>query len=74
MYLEQSLTIFREMGDRYREAGSCWNIGLTYEDMDDLAKAEEYIGQAVQIMEAIDHPELETCREGLARVRAARQG
>jgi len=73
-YYKQALAIYREQGDRAGEAGSCWNLGLTYEDMGDLAKAEEYIALAVQIAEKISHPYLEQWREGLARVRAARQG
>jgi tetratricopeptide (TPR) repeat protein len=73
-YFEQDLAICRELGDRGLEAQCCWNIGLSYIDMGDLAKAEEYIAQAVQIAEQIGHPLLEKWRDGLARVRAARQG
>ena len=43
-------------------------------DMGDLAEAEEYITLAVQIAEQIGHPYLEQWRDGLARVRAMRQG
>ncbi|MGX9725831.1 MAG: tetratricopeptide repeat protein [Candidatus Electronema sp. VV] len=73
-YYEQTLAIHQQLGDRAREAESRWNIGLIYEDLGDLAKAEEHISLAVQIAEQIGHPKLETCREGLARVRAARRG
>ncbi|MCI5197297.1 MAG: hypothetical protein D3919_13940, partial [Candidatus Electrothrix sp. AW5] len=73
-YLEQGLAIRRELGDRAGEAQSCWNLGLTYEDLGDLTKAEEYISQAVQIAEQINHPYLEQFRDGLAQVRAKRQG
>ncbi|WP_446007831.1 tetratricopeptide repeat protein [Candidatus Electrothrix sp.] len=73
-YLKQGLAIRRELGDRAGEAQSCWNLGRTYEDMGDLAKAEEYISQAVRIEEEIGHPKLEEWREGLAQVRAKRQG
>ncbi|MCI5150716.1 MAG: tetratricopeptide repeat protein [Candidatus Electrothrix sp. MAN1_4] len=73
-YYEQALIIAQELGDRAGEAVNCWNLGFTYEEVDDLAQAEEYISQAVQIAEQIGHPYLEQFRDGLARVRAARQG
>ncbi len=67
------MAIRREQGDRAGEAESCWNIGLTYKDMGNLAQAEEYISLAVEIMEPIGHPELEGCCNDLEQVRAARQ-
>ena len=73
-YHEQALAIRQELGDRSEEAISRWWIGLTYKDLGDLAKAEEYITLAVQIMEVISHPELEQCRDDLERVRAERRG
>ncbi|MCW5211836.1 tetratricopeptide repeat protein, partial [Desulfobulbus sp. TB] len=71
---EQDLAICRDLGNRAGESLSCWNIGLTYYDMGDLAQAEEHIRLAVEIAEAIGHPELEKYRKGLERVRAERQG
>ncbi|MCI5122176.1 MAG: hypothetical protein D3908_13490 [Candidatus Electrothrix sp. AUS4] len=56
------------------EAVTCWNLGLTYYDMGDLAQAEEYMSRAVEIEEAIGTPDAEECRKGLVRVRAKRQG
>jgi tetratricopeptide (TPR) repeat protein len=73
-HLEQGLAIRRELGDRAGEAQSCWNIGRIYEDLGNIAAAEEYINQAVEIAEKIDHPLLQEWRDGLAQVRAARQG
>jgi tetratricopeptide (TPR) repeat protein len=73
-YLKQSLAIRRELGDRAGEAQSYWNIGLTYENMGDLAQAEEHIRRAVEIAEQIGHPALDQFRDGLAQVRAKRQG
>ncbi len=63
------MAIRREQGDRAGEAESCWNIGLTYEDMGDLAQAEEHISLAVEIAEAIGHPEVQTIRDDLEQVR-----
>ncbi|MCI5219969.1 MAG: tetratricopeptide repeat protein, partial [Candidatus Electrothrix sp. LOE2] len=71
-YHQQGLAIARQFGDRAGEALSCWNIGLTYEDFGDLAKAEEHISRAVQIEEAIGHPDLENDRKILEEVRAGR--
>ena len=69
-YLEQSLVICQEIGDRRGEAVTSWNIGLTYEEQGDLAKAEPYMSRAVQLEEEIGHPDLESDRKGLERVRA----
>ena len=73
-YHEQALVIRQKLGDRAGEAQSCWNIGLTYKDLGDLAQAEEYISQAVRLMEPIGHPQLEVCRKYLEQVRAKRRG
>ena len=73
-YHQQALAIVTELGDRKLEAEDSWNLGTTYYDMGDLAKAEKYITLAVQIAEQIGHPKLQTIRDGLARVRAVRQG
>ncbi|WPD22195.1 MAG: tetratricopeptide repeat protein [Candidatus Electrothrix scaldis] len=73
-YNKQSLAICREVSDLSGEAGASWWIGLSYKNLGDLDKAEECINQAVQIMETIDHPKLETCRKELEQVQAKRQG
>ena len=73
-YHEQALAIRQQLGDRAGEAVTRWWIGLTCKDLGDFAAAEEHISLAVQIMEAIGHPESEQCRDGLAQVRAARRG
>lgn len=61
-----------DIGDRVREMVTRWNIGVAYEDLGDLAKAEEYINQSVQIAKSIGHPKLEYCRKGLEEVKAER--
>jgi tetratricopeptide (TPR) repeat protein len=73
-YFKQALTIVQEEGDRAKQAVTCGNIGRAYYDMGDLSKAEEYITFAVEIAEQIGHPALDQFRDGLARVRSARQG
>ncbi|MCW5198515.1 tetratricopeptide repeat protein, partial [Desulfobulbus sp. F3] len=52
---EQSLKLCREIEDKENEVVTRWNIGITYEDLGDLAKAEEHISLAVQIAEQIGH-------------------
>jgi tetratricopeptide (TPR) repeat protein len=71
--LKQSLAIQQKLGERAGETESSWNLGLTYKDLGDFAKAEEHISQAMKIAEAIGHPSLERFLDGLKQVRAARQ-
>lgn len=73
-YHEQALAVRQQLGDRGEEVKTRLNIGLTYIDMGDLTKAEEYMTQAVQLAEMIGHPLLEEWREGLERMQAAQQG
>ncbi len=73
-YFQQALAGCQEIGERAGEEITRWNIGLTYEDLGELVKAEEYISQSMQIAEEIGHPGLEECREDLARVRAKQHG
>jgi Tfp pilus assembly protein PilF len=68
------LVIRQEIGDRAGEAVTSWNIGLTYAEQGDLAKAEQHISRAVQLEEEIGHPDLEKDRKGLERVRAKLRG
>ncbi|MCI5149090.1 MAG: tetratricopeptide repeat protein, partial [Candidatus Electrothrix sp. MAN1_4] len=69
-YLEQSLSIRQEIGDRRGDSETSWNIGYIYREQGDLPKAEQYIRRAVQLAEAIGHPLLEEWREGLKEVQA----
>ncbi|XCN74497.1 MAG: tetratricopeptide repeat protein [Candidatus Electrothrix aestuarii] len=66
---QQALMIFCELCDRAKEMVTCWNISFTYKDLGDLVKTEEYLVQAMQIAEAIDHHELERFRDNLIYVR-----
>ena len=68
-YLEQSLAIQREIGDKAEEGVTCWNIGLIYKDQGDLVRAEKYISRTVQIDEEIGRPDLEQDRAALERIR-----
>ncbi len=67
-YLEQNFVLFRELGAKREEAGTCWNIGMIYKKQGDLAKAEPYMARTVEIDEAIGHPDLEQDRKALEQV------
>jgi hypothetical protein len=47
-----------------------WNVGRIYKDQGDLAKTEQYMSRTVEIAEAIGHPDLESDRKVLEKVRA----
>lgn len=71
-YLEQSLAIRQELGDKALEEGIIWKIGSVYEHQGDLRKAEQYMSRAVQLMEEIGYPKqlMEEYRTALEAVRA----
>lgn len=73
-YLEQSLAIGQEIGDRAGEAVTSRNIGRIYKAQGDLVKAEQYMARTVEIDEAIGHPDLESDRTALEELRAAIKG
>lgn len=66
---EQSLAIRQEIGDRAGEAVTSWNIGMIYKKQGNLAKAEQYMARTVAIDEAIGHPDLESDRKALEKLR-----
>lgn len=69
-YLEQAMAIAKEINDKEGQARSRWNIGLLYEDQGELAKSAQYLSQAMKLMEHLEHPMLQECREVLEAVRA----
>jgi tetratricopeptide (TPR) repeat protein len=73
-YLEQSLRIQQEIGDKAGEAVTSWNIGLNYKERGELAKAEAYMSRTVQLDEEIGHPDLESDRTALEKLRAQLRG
>lgn len=71
-YLEQSLAIIQKMGGwKKEEAYTCWDIGMTCNDLGDLRKAEQYISRAVEIGEDVKHPKLKEWRKDLKKVQSS---
>ena len=66
-YFEQSLTLVRESGEPYEEAGLLWEMGLTLRELgyqaEGLARAEE----ALALLERMEDPRASTVREQVAR-------
>ena len=68
-YYQQALPIFRELGDRAGEAVAYYNIGMIYRDQGDLDTAIEYIERTVKLDEEIQHPDLESDRQMLEKLK-----
>jgi tetratricopeptide (TPR) repeat protein len=73
-YYEQALPLSRQVGDRWGESITCYNMGLIYADLGDLAQAEQLLMRTVELDEAIDHPDLESDRAALEEVRKRLRG
>jgi len=73
-YYKQSLAIAKDIGAKAEEAGIRGNIGSIYINQGELAKAEQYFSRAVELMEQLEHPDLEAAREILELVRAKLRG
>jgi tetratricopeptide (TPR) repeat protein len=68
-FYQQALAIRREVGDRFGESVTLFNIGLLLDKMGRTAEAVEYLQQNVALDEAIGHPDLDSDRAALERVR-----
>jgi len=73
-YYEQALPITRAVGDRAGEAVTCFNIVMIYDSFGDLDKAIAYVERCVELDIAVSHPDLESDRRTLARLKAKRDG
>jgi len=71
-YYEQVLPIFRAVGDKRGEAVTCFNMGMVYEDLGDLDKAIAFVERCVILDEQIRHPDLESDRQYLMRLKRKR--
>ena len=72
-YYKQALPIQCQVGGQAGERVTHYSMAMTYRDMNRLAEAEEQLQQVVALDEVIQHPDLESDRETLARVRAMRR-
>jgi len=68
---ETALAILREVGDRSGESVTLYNMALIYRDQGEYRTAIEALEQVVALDEAVAHPDLESDRAMLARVRVA---
>jgi tetratricopeptide (TPR) repeat protein len=73
-YGTQALSLQRAVGDKSSEAVTCFNLGLLLEELNDLDQAVSYLERCVELDEQVQHPDLESDRAELARLRAARDG
>jgi tetratricopeptide (TPR) repeat protein len=73
-YYEQALPIQRQVGDRWGESVTCFNIGMIYANLGDLARAEQMLMRTVELDEAIGHPDLASDRAVLEQVRSMMRG
>jgi tetratricopeptide (TPR) repeat protein len=73
-YFQQALPLSRAVGDRFGESVTCFNIGMIYRDLGQLEEAIRYVECCVELDEAIHHPDLESDRAMLNRLRATLSG
>jgi tetratricopeptide (TPR) repeat protein len=75
-YYQQALPLQRAVGDRSGEAVTCFNMAMVYRNLGQLEKAVAFLERCVELDEQIRHPDLESDRAMLQRVRAelAHQG
>jgi tetratricopeptide (TPR) repeat protein len=64
-FYQQALAIRREVGDRWGESVTLFNIGMALDELGRTAEAITYLEQAVALDEAIGHPDLESDRAKL---------
>ena len=71
-YYGQALPLSHQVGDRWQESITRYNMAMVFEALGDLAQAEEQLRQVVALDEAIGHPDLESDRAQLARIQVRR--
>jgi hypothetical protein len=69
----QALPLRRQVGDRWGESLTRYNMAMVCRDLDDLASAEEQLRQVVAFDEAIGHPDLASDSAALARIQGLRR-
>jgi tetratricopeptide (TPR) repeat protein len=68
-YYEQALLLIRAVKDRGGEAATCFNIGAIYAQLGDLDRAIEYVERCMKLGEEVEHPNLESDRQFLERLK-----
>ena len=65
---QRALSLYRESGDRFREADTLTHLGDTRHAAGDLAQAREAWQQALAILEDLQHPDAGQVRAKLCRI------
>jgi tetratricopeptide (TPR) repeat protein len=76
-FYDRELDIYYEIGDRFSQAATNWNLGLVFEQQGDLTRAVTLIQASEEYFREIGHPHLEQVAahlEGLRQRLAATQG
>ncbi|HNU04946.1 MAG TPA: hypothetical protein PKL67_12425, partial [Anaerolineae bacterium] len=73
-FYNQALPFYRQVGDRWGESITRYNMAVVCADLGDLAGAEAQLLLVVALDEAIGHPDLASDRAALARIQARRAG
>ena len=73
-YAAQAVELQQQIGDRWGERMTHYNMATALVALVGLDKAEEQLRMVVALDEAIGHPDLESDRQALARVQALRRG
>ena len=71
-FYEQALLLRRQVGDRWGESVTRFNIAMAAAALGDLAHAEAELEEVIAIDEAVGHPDLDSDRQVLERVRQRR--
>jgi len=68
----RALTLMRQIGDHASEAVTLFNLAMVHQEFGDLAKAEELMTAVVALDEEMGHPDLESDRSALERIKGQR--
>jgi DNA-binding SARP family transcriptional activator/tetratricopeptide (TPR) repeat protein len=65
---QRALDLFRDLGDRYREAEVLHHLGDTLQESGDLDAAGRVWREAADILQQLDHPDVDQIRAKLRRI------
>jgi hypothetical protein len=66
--LEQSLPLFRAVGDRTGEATTLWNMGALFKNQNRIEDARRHLQQALVLFEAVKSPHTAAVCKHLAAI------
>ncbi len=68
---DQAVRLFRSINMKADEAMLNWQVGALYGQQGDTARAIELMQRAVDLFNAIDHPDAHTCAAYLMHIRTS---